>query len=301
MTDGSFRFFPPGYTGSKPWAKVDVDVTSFERVALQKPVKNIRGREAEFSDVDTAGFAVYDSPSSVPADAFFSKDDSTVRGQYYEEIEQLLRSKLPGTKKVVIFDHTIRKRDKNAARQPVQQVHVDQTPKAAETRVRRHVPGAEGEELLKGRTRLINVWRPIGHKASDFPLAVIDWRTTTPQDLVAVDLLYPVRQEGADDDDRGKEALPDPSLYTSTEGYEVRGETYSVAPSDGQELYYYKDMAPNEVMFIKCYDSRSEGQPNGRKGVAALTPHTAFADPATPQDALGRQSIEVRCLVFSDD
>lgn len=57
-------------------------------------------------------------------------------------------------------------------------------------------------------------------------------------------------------------------------------------------------MTPDEVMFIKCFDSRSEGQPNGRKGLAALTPHTAFVDPATPPDAKGRQSIEVRCLVF---
>jgi len=29
-----------------------------------------------------------------------------------------------------------------------------------------------------------------------------------------------------------------------------------------------------------------------------LTPHTAFKDEATPKDAPGRQSIEVRCLVF---
>lgn len=59
-----------------------------------------------------------------------------------------------------------------------------------------------------------------------------------------------------------------------------------------------KDMTPDEAMFIKCFDSHSEGQPNGRKGVAALTPHTAFIDPATPKDAKGRQSIEVRCLIF---
>lgn len=59
-------------------------------------------------------------------------------------------------------------------------------------------------------------------------------------------------------------------------------------------------MTPDEVMFIKCFDSRSEGRPNGREGLAALTPHTAFVDPATPPDAKGRQSIEVRCLVFYD-
>lgn len=59
-----------------------------------------------------------------------------------------------------------------------------------------------------------------------------------------------------------------------------------------------KDMTPDEAMFIKCFDSASQGQPGGHDGIAALTPHTAFIDPNTPNDAKGRQSIEVRCLVF---
>lgn len=60
-------------------------------------------------------------------------------------------------------------------------------------------------------------------------------------------------------------------------------------------------MTPDEAMFIKCFDSWGQGQPNGREGVAALTPHTAFIDPLTPEGAKGRQSIEVRCLVFYDE
>ncbi|KAG7106423.1 Aspirochlorine biosynthesis protein N like [Verticillium longisporum] len=98
------------------------------------------------------------------------------------------------------------------------QLHVDQTPWAAEARVRRHVEGpAEADRLLQGRYQIINVWRPIGHPASDFPLAVVDWRTTRPDDLVKVDLLYPVRAAADDDgDDRGKEALPDAATLEET-------------------------------------------------------------------------------------
>ena len=110
------------------------------------------------------------------------------------------------------------------------------------------------EDLLSRRYQLINVWRPIENPASDFPLAVIDWRTTKPDDLVKVDLLYPKRvAEGTerDDDDRGKEKLADESTHKSTEGYEVKGETYAVAPSQDHRFYYYKDMTPDEVMFIK--------------------------------------------------
>jgi hypothetical protein len=257
-------------------------------------LQNIRGREHEFG-TDVSGFAVYNAPAK---EKVFT-DDAAVRSSYYTEIEELLRDRLPGVKRVEIFDHTIRRRVKDSPRQPVQQVHVDQSPGAAEARVRRHIPADEAEDLLKGRYQIINVWRPIENPASDFPLAVIDWRSTSPSDFIPVDLLYPRRDSlGADDDDRGKEQLPDPDSFTSTEGYEVKGETLSVAPNEKHRFFYVKDMTPDEVMLLKCFDSRGEGMPGGWKGTALRTPHTAFVDPETPKDAPGRQSIEVRCLVF---
>lgn len=224
-------------------------------------------------------------------------DEEAVRTGYYPEVEQLVRDKLPGVKKVVIFDHTIRRNQKASPRQPVQQVHVDQTPGAAATRVRRHLPADEAEELLKGRYQIINVWRPIGHPASDFPLAVVDWRSTRPEDFVKVDLLYPLRQSGDDGDDRGKEAYVEGREKNSYDGYEIKGETYGVAPSEDHKFFYMKDMTPDEAMFIKCFDSRSQNV-GGVKGLAGMTPHTAFVDPNSPADAPGRQSIEVRCLIF---
>lgn len=281
------------YTG-KPWTKVDGPGSSFQLADHDRTVHDIRGKEKEFT-TDNSGFAVYDDPAQEKA----FTDDATVRNGYYQEVETMLRKRLPGIKKVVIFDHTIRRRKKDSPRQPVQQVHVDQTPGAAEVRVRRHLPHDEAEELLKGRYQIINVWRPIENPASDFPLAVIDWRSTAPGDFVPTDLMYPKRADSAhDDDDRGKEKLPDPSTYNSSEGYEPRGETLGVAPNEQHRFYYMKDMTPDEVMLLKCFDSRGEGMPQGVKGLAVRTPHTAFIDPNTPQDAPGRQSIEVRCLVF---
>lgn len=301
MTTGIFRYIDPSSSidsnGSpiKPWSKVDVDQTSFQQSERKRSVANIRDalKSTKFG-VDVSGFDVFDSPSK--EETF--EDEKTIRDGYYAEVEALLRERIPGIKKVVIFDHTIRKRTKTSPRQPVQQLHVDQTPGAAEVRVRRHIrDAAEADELVKGRYQIINVWRPIGHPATDFPLAVVDWRTTKPEDLISVDLLYPTRDDG-DDDDRGKEILPDKSTIESTKGYEVKGETYAVAPSDDHKFYYAKDMTPDEVMLIKCFDSRSQNQPGGSQGLAGLTPHTAFVDPDTPADAKGRQSIEVRCLVF---
>ncbi|KAI5459463.1 methyltransferase [Mariannaea sp. PMI_226] len=306
MTSAVFRYLDPATLATsskdgsrlKPWSKVDADVTSFSQKEVHRSVANMRGSESQFG-IDVSGFAVYNSPSPVDTNLLL-KDEALVRGAYYDSVEAAIRSKLTGVKKVVIFDHTIRVHNPEAARQPVQQVHADQTPRAAEVRVRRHVPDAvEAEELLAGRYQLVNVWRPISHAASDFPLGVIDWRTTDPEDLIAVDLMYPKRAAGDNAiDDAGREVRPDPTSATSTEGYEVKGETYAIAPNEKHQFYYYKDMQPEEIMFIKCYDSRSEGQPGGKKGVAALTPHTAFIDPNTPKDAKPRKSIEVRCLIF---
>lgn len=297
MTTAIFKHIDTSSYSGKPWVKVDGPGKSYKELDVEREVHNIRGRENEFS-TEISGFAVYNSPAKEKAFV----DDDAVRNGYYREVEELLRKTHPGVKKVVIFDHTIRRRNKNSPRQPVQQVHVDQTPGATEVRVRRHLPEDEAEELLKGRYQIINVWRPIENPATDYPLAVIDWRSTTPADFIPVDLMYPKRADSAmdDDDDRGKEVLPDESSYDSTEGYEPRGETMSVAPNTQHKFWYYKDMTPDEVMFLKCYDSFGDDQPMGRKGLAVRTPHTAFVDPQTPEDAPGRQSIEVRCLVFYD-
>ncbi|EAT89064.1 hypothetical protein HBI56_036560 [Parastagonospora nodorum] len=293
MTTANFKHIDLGSYQGKAWAKVDGPGSNFQQKDYSRDVHNLRGREHEFT-TDNSGFTVYNYPAK---EKLFT-DEKAVREGYYQDVENLLRDKIPGIKKIVIFDHTIRRRNKDAPRQPVQQVHVDQTPGAAEARVRRHLPAEEAEQLVKGRYQIINVWRPIENPASDMPLAVIDWRSTSPEDFIATDLMYPKRADSLDLDDRGKEVLPDPNNYTSTEGYEVKGETMGVAANDKHQFYYQKDMTPEEVLLLKCFDSWGEGMPNGKKGIAVRTPHTAFSDPKTPEDAPGRQSIEVRCLVF---
>lgn len=293
MTTATFKYIDESSYSGRPWGKVDGPGKSYALKDYQRYVTSLRGIESQFS-TENSGFAVYNHP----AQEKLFKNESAIRNGYYAEVEAMLRARLPGkVKKVVIFDHTIRRRDKNSPRQPVQQVHVDQTPGAAAARVRRHLPAEEAEELLKGRYSIINVWRPIENPATDFPLAVIDWRTTKPEDFIAVDLLYPKRTD-QDDDDRGKETLPDEKSLWSSEGYEAKGETFAVAPTEEHRFYYVKNMKPEEVMLLKCFDSAGEGEQLGKKGLAVRTPHTAFLDPATPESAPGRQSIEVRCLVF---
>ncbi|KAK4664185.1 uncharacterized protein QC763_0083350 [Podospora pseudopauciseta] len=217
---------------------------------------------------------------------------------YYAEVEALLKERLEHSgqklKRIEIFDHTIRRHDPNAARQPVQQVHVDQTPKAAEARVRRHItPKEEVDALLQKRYQLINVWRPIRHPATDFPLAVINYRTTAPEDLVPVNLLYPKRNEGDDGDDRGKEIQPSQETLDSLEGYEVKGKTYGVLPNENHKLYYIKDITPGEAILIMSFASKGGRLPGRKKGVSEVTPYTAFINPQMPEGTPERESIKV--------
>jgi hypothetical protein len=145
MTIANFKYIDTNSYRGKPWSKVDGPGTSFKLVDHARTVYNIRGQEDGFS-TDNAGFTVYNEPAK---EKVFT-DERAIRENYYAEVESMLKRRLPGVKKVVMFDHTIRRRVKDAPRQPVQQVHVDQTPGAAEVRVRRHLPAEIVERKAPG-------------------------------------------------------------------------------------------------------------------------------------------------------
>ncbi|OJD23665.1 hypothetical protein ACJ73_04981 [Blastomyces percursus] len=68
------------------------------------------------------------------------------------------------------------------------------------------------------------------------------------------------------------------------------GETAVVRYNEGQKWYYWSGMANDERLLLKCADSADVA---GKR-----VPHTAFVDSRTPPGAPGRESIEVRTLVF---
>jgi len=146
----------------------------------------------------------------------------------------------------------------------VTRVHVDQTYSAGLARVRQHLP-EDADRLLKGRVRIINVWRPIGNPVAHHPLAVADWRSLDPEN----------------------DLIPTRHIYQDREGA-----TFSVRYNPSHRWYYLGGQTPDEVTLIKCFDSDETK--------ARLTPHTAFLDSTSPKDAPDRQSIEVRCLVFDE-
>jgi hypothetical protein len=217
-------------------------------------LQDLRDSEHWFT-LDRNAFETY---QNIPSNEHEFTDDARIKEVYYPEVEQLLLNNVEGAKRVLLFDHTIRRPTGN--RNPVTRVHIDQTPMSAAERVKLHVPD-EADTLLQGRYRIINVWRPLNGPVMGFPLAVADSQTTEDEDLIPIEHRYPDRN----------------------------GQTAAVRYNSSQNWYYVSGMKNDERLLLKCFDSDE---------TKSRVPHTAFSDPRTPEGAVGRESIEVRALVF---
>ena len=194
-------------------------------------------------------------------------DRAEVEKIYYPEVELLLKE-ATGAEKVVVFDHQVRniqlsKQGEKNAREYVWTVHNDYTAKSGPRRVKDHLPADEAEQRLRHRFAEINVWRPIRGPIESTPLAVCDAQSIASRDFVPADFVY-----------RDKV-----------------GEVYRFTYSPNHRWFYFPRLERNEVILLKCYDSREDGR-------ARFSAHSAFDDPTTLPDAAPRESIEVRALVF---
>jgi hypothetical protein len=226
-------------------------------------IRDLRPVAATLS-VEREGFQLVTAASEVRD----FHDEEAVRTRYYGESASLLEE-LTGASRVVVFDHTIRRRVPGAndrsigiPRQPAMHVHNDYTVKSGPQRVR-DLLGKEAHALLRRRFSVINVWRPIRGPVRDAPLALADAESVDAADFVATDLLYPDRT----------------------------GEIYYVKFNPSHRWFYASAMREHEVMLIKCFDSADDGR-------ARFVPHAAFLDPTAPAAAPPRESIELRTLVF---
>lgn len=256
------NFFRDPEDGSAPWNYVEPQPEgkpqrNFGFTDTEVSIKDIRGRESDFT-LEKDAFQVV---QNIPSEEKEWMDDEHIKQVYYPEVVKLLLENVPGAHKVTLFDHTIRRSNPDAPRAPVTRVHVDQTARSTEWRVKLHDP-EQADELLKGRYRIINVWRPLNGPVQASPLAFASAATTEDRDLVPVEHRYPHRT----------------------------GETAAVRYNEGQQFYYWSGMQNDERLFLKCFDSQ--------EGVGQRVPHTAFVDPRTPEGARGRESIEVRALVY---
>ncbi|HXU42851.1 MAG TPA: CmcJ/NvfI family oxidoreductase [Burkholderiales bacterium] len=212
--------------------------------------------------LDRNGFVLVRHPTAVRD--FFDAEE--LKAVYYREIERLVGEQ-SGASRVVVFDHTLRsgdegEREARLIREPVLSAHNDYTEWSGPQRVRDLLPD-EAESLLQKRFAIIQVWRAINQPIRANPLALADARSVAPEDLLISERRYPNRV----------------------------GQTYRLKYNPAHRWLYFPQLARDEAIVFKVYDSATDGR-------ARFTPHTSFADPSTPPGAPPRQSIEARALAF---
>lgn len=254
------RAFPPA-SGKK------IESPKRERVAT--PVYDCRPIADELT-LDIAGFELVTAPTSFSN--FYDPED--VRAAYYPETAALLK-RATGATAVFIFDHNVRNKPRadlkeEGVREPVDGAHNDYTLDSGPRRIREVLEENQASEFLDRRCAIINVWRPIRGPVQDHPLAICDARTTSLDDFI------PTKIEHYMEDD-----LETPRLT---------GQIYSFQHSPAHRWFYASDMQPDEVLFLKCFDTATDGR-------ACFTGHTGFINPACPADYIPRESIEARTVV----
>ncbi|EMD58401.1 hypothetical protein COCSADRAFT_103874 [Bipolaris sorokiniana ND90Pr] len=247
------------------------EVKNYDWIPYKVSVEDCRSAKESFTLNDHAFAFVDDSDGGRQELLQAIRDINTekIEKEYYPAVEALVKRKT-GADKVIIFNHSIRKRDPkegffgSPGKQQPGRTARHKTPKGAIRRARQYA-GEEAEELLKGRFRIINVWRPINGPVQDWPLATMDGKSLREENLHATDLWK--------------------------NQWEELGSTYNISHGSGQKWYYLGGQRPDEALLIKIYD-------NSPDVPAKLCPHCAFEHPETKPDAPRRESIEVRCLVF---
>ncbi len=220
--------------------------------------------------LDEHGFELHSRPTAFAE--FY--DEAAVRSRYYPEVERVVQA-LTGALAVVVFDHNVRSaaraaRGEHGVRVPVDQVHNDYTEQSGPKRKQEILDAAGRAELADRHVAFVNLWRPIVGPVLDNPLAVCEARSVAPADLVPTDIQH-----------FGEHDLATPRHS---------GQIYSVRPNPGHRWFYVSAMRPDELLLLKCYDSRADGR-------ARFMPHTGFRNPACPPEFVPRESIEARTLV----
>ncbi|KAH7061984.1 methyltransferase CmcJ [Paraphoma chrysanthemicola] len=258
-----------GLSKSSPISNTNIN---FEQSASEEKVTDIRECPEAYS-LDVNGFNVH----TICSDFTEWTNRARVETEFIPNIvEPLLREQVGERSRIVVFDWHLRRNvrhdrgkgvDTNDSTQPLpvaKVVHIDQPPAEVVRRVQRHL-GDEADQLLQGRVRMINFWKPLYRPVQDAPLAICDASTVQSDDLVAIDN---VRRTWS-------------------------GETVFVLPSPRYKWYYISEQRPDEVLIFKTFDSKYEC-------TARACPHASFTPSRRARDAKPRESIEFRAFIFSD-
>ncbi|PVI02647.1 methyltransferase [Periconia macrospinosa] len=274
------RFLEPwSQSRESPYIRISpepgYDRMNFEWRDQDVQVADVRGAQQDFN-LQTHGFAYYEDevPTQVIA-ALRGDEKEVVKKLYYPLIESLVK-KITGASRIIIFDHTLRKRrtelslseNNDGKEQPATMVHCDQSEKGALRRLAQNIEPHESlDQVLQRRVQMINIWRPLNGPVKDWPLATMDCRTVGLHEMYPCTLLRGTTEE--------------------------RGQTATYTHAETQKWFYLSEQSNSEVTAIKIWDNCSA------EGVSRFCAHTAFHHPSAPADCEPRESVEVRCFAIS--
>ena len=160
---------------------------------------------------------------------------------------------------------------------PAAEAHVDFTQSCAERIARSMYTKACPDGPGYDRFIAFSLWRVLSPPPQDMPLALCDGRSVrddegTPNTKVDV-----------------AEIPVGDALFAPIEGEDTMAAATIFHYSPNHRWWYFPDMTPDEVIFIKLYDS------DHRR--AWRCPHTAFRD-STRADARQRRSMEFRAIAY---
>ncbi|RMY75646.1 hypothetical protein D0862_13900 [Hortaea werneckii] len=236
----------------------------------EETIRDVRGIDPPF-DLDKNGFKF------VKASTSFTNWSSQpeIAEHYLQETETLLHKEVNEVDEILFYDARIRQSGDEGLRVEglsfnpfAKQVHRDNTDISCVEKIR-NLTDLKADFLLRGRSRIINIWRPIKHPVYDCSLAVADGSNLHADDVIECD-----------------RHLAKTGTYHDTMGV--------VKYRPGFDWYYCSEMEPHDVLLFKNYDSSSAVQ-------ARYCLHTAFDlhPEMMPTNAPARESIEVRALVFT--
>ncbi|MFL5252898.1 MAG: CmcJ/NvfI family oxidoreductase [Rhodopila sp.] len=220
--------------------------------------------EVDRLDLDREGFVLKPFPATFRQ----FDDDAAIKSAFYQQVEAFVKRNT-GARRVVIFDHTIRKRlpadlkaQTEVNRPAVLLVHSDYTVASGPQRVRDLLPG-EADDLLARRVAFYNVWKSLYEVVEELPLAMCDATSQDEGDMLRMELKYRERT----------------------------GEIYVMRHSPRHRWIYFPHMTAEQALLFKTYDSKTDGR-------TRFVGHSAFEDPNTPPNARKRESIEIRTMAF---
>jgi hypothetical protein len=160
---------------------------------------------------------------------------------------------------------------------PAAEAHVDFTTKTARMVADRMYKIARPQGAGFDRFICFSLWRCFSPAPQDMPLALCEGRSV--QD-----------NEGTHNTKVDVDVIPSgDALFAPIEGEDDMVAATIFRHSPDHKWWYFPDMTPDEVIFIKFHDSDHSR--------AWRAPHTAFRDTSRP-DAKERQSIEYRAVAF---